>query len=438
MSMRQGHFKVAFFGGMANNTYLAASQLHTLNIEVVYIRDHVDKFAISQPIWEEHSMTLPHDDLNASSQWSSELWDQIAQRAGWKPPNWLVDPLQCDTESEPDFRLLRIDPAHFNYTPAPADHYRKILSIMQSCDLVFVSNVYAIILAMMSNRPYVICPAGGELMVGSGLISGEGAVGVALEQQRRLMIKGFAASKAVLTNTPYFQHRSLTGGWWNLIKNFPRSRFKRVSLPFSTTPQLKSSQKKSLLRDMTNQLGLNPITTEYCLFIPSRIDYRWKGQNIIAEALYHHPHRDRFTLIVSGWGVDYAHFRERYMTSSHNIRVMKCVMSKPLLRNMYRATDLTIDQIMLGHIGTAAREAAAVGSPVMAWIDGKPLLHNMRPEMPVLNAHSEAEVTRWLTDIAEKKIDLLQEGKRAQDWIKKYASAKTMAQELRKIIEEST
>jgi len=436
--MRQDHFKVAFFGSMANNCYLAASQMHALNMEVVYIRDHVDKFAISQPIWEDHPMTLSYDDLNESSQWSSERWDQIAQETGWKAPNWLLDPLQCENESEPDFRLFGNDSARFNYTPAPADHFRKILSIMQSCDLVFVSNVYAIILAMMSNRPYIICPAGGELMVGSGLITGKGAVGAVLKQQRRLMIKGFAASKAVLTNTSFIQHRSLTGGWWNLIKNFGGCRFKRVSLPFSITPQLATSQKKSLLREMTNQLELKPITTEFCLFVPSRIDYRWKGQNIIADALFHHPQRDRFTLIVSGWGADYLHFCEEYKASMHNIRVMNCVISKPLLRNMYRATDLTIDQIMLGHIGTAAREAAAVGAPVLAWINENSLLPSVRPEMPVLNAHSKAEVECWLTDIAEKKIDLLQEGKRAQDWIKKYASPETMAQELIKVIEDST
>ena len=189
---------------------------------------------------------------------------------------------------------------------------------------------------------------------------------------------------------------------------------------------------------MTNQLELKPITTEFCLFVPSRIDYRWKGQNIIADALFHHPQRDRFTLIVSGWGADYLHFCEEYKASMHNIRVMNCVISKPLLRNMYRATDLTIDQIMLGHIGTAAREAAAVGAPVLAWINENSLLPSVRPEMPVLNAHSKAEVECWLTDIAEKKIDLLQEGKRAQDWIKKYASPETMAQELIKVIEDST
>ena len=207
---------------------------------------------------------------------------------------------------------------------------------------------------MMSERPYIICPAGGELMVASGLIRGDGSVGATLELQRRLMIRGFKEAQAVFTNTPFSQHRSLTDGWWHLIRIFGKCRFRRVSLPFATTPPLPKSEKRKLLRNMTDKLGLAPVDTELFVFVPSRIDYRWKGHDRIAEALVGHPDRYKFTLLVAGWGADYTQFREA-LEPVANIRVMNCALSKPMLRDMYQASDLVIDQLTLGHIGSVAR-----------------------------------------------------------------------------------
>ncbi len=417
--------RIAFYGGMANNCYLVASHMHALGMDVVHIRDRLDQYAISQPIWEDQPLMLGHDELVATSNWPVERWDELAAQTGWQAPQWLVDPVGHHERVEPDHKLVEDDAELKAYIPAPADHSREILAIMRSCDLVFVSNVYAIILAMLSGRPYVICPAGGEFMAASGLFHGEGNVGITLELQRRLMIRGFKGAQAVLTNTSFWQHRSLTDGWRKLIQIFGRCKFRRVSLPFATTEQLRQTEKKKLLLQMTDRLGLAPITTEFCIFVPSRIDYKWKGQDRIAEALAHHPDRHRFTLVIAGWGADYEHFRQAVEPHA-NIRVLNCVLSKPLLRDMYRANDLVIDQFTLGHIGSAAREAAAVGTPVMAWIDGFRWLPKRRPELPVLNARSVGDIAGWFSRVAAGDVDLAQKGRYAQDWVRQYSSPELM------------
>ena len=417
--------RIAFYGGMANNCYLVASQMHALGMDVVHILDHLDRYAISQPIWEDFPLTLAHEQLNATPHWGRVQWDDIARENGWCAPRWVVDPVGYAEECEPDRNLIDSDPDLNAYGPAPADHHKKIIAIMRSCDIVFVSNVHAIILAMMSERPYIICPAGGELMVASGLIRGDGSVGATLELQRRLMIRGFKEAQAVFTNTPFSQHRSLTDGWWNLIRIFGKCRFRRVSLPFATTPPLPKSEKRKLLRNMTDKLGLAPVDTELFVFVPSRIDYRWKGHDRIAEALVGHPDRYKFTLLVAGWGADYTQFREA-LEPVANIRVMNCALSKPMLRDMYQASDLVIDQLTLGHIGSVAREAAAMGTPVMAWIDEFKWLPRLRPNLPVLNAKTAQDVAGWFACIAAGTVDLVREGEAGRSWIKRYSSPKLM------------
>jgi glycosyltransferase involved in cell wall biosynthesis len=424
--------RIAFYGGMANNCYLVAKQMRDCGLDVVFIRDHLDQYAISQPLWEDVPLTLTHQELADSPYWSKEKWDDLASELGWKAPEWLVEPTTYPDKAEPDRTNLEDDAELMLYQAAPSDHYQNIIAIMQSCDLVFVSNYYPIITAILSGKPFVICPAGGELMMASGLITGEGAVGATLEHQRRLMIKGFELAEAVITNTPFWQHRSLTNGFWNLAKIFGKCRFVRGSLPFTATPMLTKPEKTKLLRDMTDRLGLAPVDTEFCIFVPSRVDYRWKGQDRIAQALIDHPDRDIFTLIVAGWGDDYEHFRSS-MASAANIRVLDFTLSKPLLRDIYRASDIVIDQLTLGHIGSAAREAAAVGTPVMARIDGLPKLPFLRPNMPVLNAVTASDVARWLSRIAAGKVDLQQHGNRAQNWILSHSSPALMKKELLKV-----
>jgi hypothetical protein len=125
------------------------------------------------------------------------------------------------------------------------------------------------------------------------------------------------------------------------------------------------------------------------------------------------------------------------MDGNTQIRFMDCVLSKPLLRDMYRACDLVIDQLTLGHIGSTAREAAAVGTPVMAWIDSIAWLPQRRPELPVLQAKTAQDVATWLSRTANGDIDLTHKGQVAQNWIQRYASAETMRDALVREIERT-
>lgn len=422
--------RVAFFGGMANNCYLAAKCMHASGVDVSYIRDIDDNYAMSQPIWAEKRLFKQAVEIAATSSWTPDQWDDLAEKTSWSPPEWIVDPRQLRGSFEPLFRDTG-DVSVGNYTPAPAHYYRSILHHFQKFELIFVSNVHAIILAMLSGRPFVICPAGGELMVATGQITGQGAVGFTLKQQEVLLRKAFQRSRGVITNTRYLDHASLTGSRAELLSLFPKSKLVRVSLPFAVSPVSDAASKRRLLDATLAELGERPIQQTFAAFIPSRIDFQWKGQDIIMQAIDQLPEAAEFAFIFSGWGAD-LNTLTKWAAGRRNVRMLGKAMSWPILNDLYRGSDLVIDQLRLGHIGTAAREAAAAGTPVMAYIES-PMRENAgegcafdRPELPVLNACDAATVGEWLRGIASGTVDLELHAQEGRDWIARYASSDLM------------
>jgi hypothetical protein len=428
--------KIAFYGGMANNCYLVCSRMRELGFDAIYIRDRLDNYAISQPMWEDHPFTMGYEDLIATSGWTAERWDELAREKGWVTPEWVVDPDASVEEGEPDRSVIKnadlmtVLPSPANH-PHPAAHYRKIIALMRKQDLVFVSNVHAIIVALFSGVRFVICPAGGEFLLASRILKEEGAVGRTLEQQGRLLMIAFQRAAAVLTNTAFLQHRSLTGGIWPLLRDYHRVCFERVSLPYVCTTTLSKNEKRDRLNAFLVTQRAPPVVSKYAMFVPSRIDYKWKAQDrlIDALALAHRP--EEFTFIFSGWGADYADFRERTRNLG-SVRMLGSAFSKPVLYDIYRSVDCVVDQFTLGHIGSAAREACSVGTPVMAWIEGLGLGWPFRPELPVLNARTTNDIAATLDKIAHGCIDLSAAGQRAQMWITEYSDPGQMGRALTK------
>ena len=419
--------RVCFFGGMANNCYLIACRMHELGMDVVYIRDRLDNYAISQPVWEDRRLSLTYEELTGTAAWSPERWDDMATQCDWVAPEWVVDPLSCGAEDEPNRGLLVGNEGLRNYLPAPADHYKKIIAIMRDCDLVFASNVHAVILAYLSGKPFIICPTGGEFLVAAGLIDANGDQNVAnsLAVQKEIMKRAFRRAQAVMTYTRFFQHAGLAGGYWQLIRHHYRTRFERVSLPYLTKPRMTSAQRREKLNLLLVEFNLAPVVTKYSIFVPSRIDYQWKGQNRLLEALDQIECRDEFTVICAGWGADFEDFRARVGTSNR-FRILDRAMSKPILNNFYASVDLVVDQFVLGHIGSAAREAAAVGAPVLASIQSGWSARLDGNDFPALNATSAEDIGRVLTEIARGDVDLCAAGLRHQAWVERYAAPSIM------------
>lgn len=422
--------RIAFYGGVANNCYIAAAWMRGAGIDAIYIRDFVENYAISQPIWEGCRLKLRYEELAVTWSWSAQRWDDLAAAHGWVAPDWVIDPRHYGHEDSPDYRYFYDDHELYGYVIAPYDHYRKVISIFNSCDLVFVSGFYAMILAALSRTPYVVCPAGSEFMIASGQVTGEGAVGIVREWERRLTLQAFRSAASIMTNTPYLQHHSLTGGLRKLFELFPPSKFERVSLPFKAEARRSPEERRELLNSTLDELGLAQVKSRFCVVVPSRVDFALKGQDRILGALSLLKQAEDFTFIFSGWGSDFPAFKA--MTSGNpQIRVLDFAVSKPILLDLFAGADLVIDQFALGHIGTAAREAASVGAPVMAWIDRREPGNLLRSDLPVLNARDVKSIAEKLNGISSGKIDLEMQSQKGLQWIRKYAAPEKMARALR-------
>jgi glycosyltransferase involved in cell wall biosynthesis len=424
--MAASPLRVAFYGGMANNCYMACKSMRALGVDAFFVRDQLDNYAMSQPLWEDHRFSLGYDEVLATNSWTPADWDALADKLGWHAPHWIVDPDQLQDRAEPDFSAT----PHVNlrnYTPAPGANYREVIAFFQTCDLLFVSNVHAVILASLARRPYVICPAGGEFLMATGQIeAGDQNARYVYQQQRDLLLSAFRRSRAVLTNTSYWHHAALTGGALSLVWNFPQSRFRRVSLPFSAQQAPDGDSKRKALDGLLAEVGRDPVTQRFSVLVPSRVDFRWKGQDRLMAAIDMVPESREFCFIFTGWGADYQKLLD-WKGGRENIRILDHALSKPLLGEFNRASDLVIDQFTLGHIGTAAREAVAAGTPVMASIHETWFSRRFgRPELPVLNASSAEEIAQWLSAVATGRCDLAKAAKAGTEWIAEYASPQAM------------
>jgi glycosyltransferase involved in cell wall biosynthesis len=411
---------------MANNCYMACKSMRALGVDAVFVRDQLDNYAMSQPLWEDHRFSLGYNEVLASSAWTPADWDRLADRLGWCAPHWVIDPDRLQSQAEPDFSAT----PHINlrnYTPAPGSNYREVIAFFQTCDLLFVSNVHAVILAALSRCPYVICPAGGEFLMAAGLIQADDEnARYVYRQQRDLLLSAFRRTRAILTNTSYWHHTALTGGALSLAWNFPARRFKRVSLPFVAQPAPDYDGKRKALNGLLAEVGREAVTQRFSVFVPSRVDFRWKGQDRLMAAIDIAPESREFCFIFTGWGADYQKLID-WKGERENIRILGHALSKPLLNEFNRASDLVVDQFTLGHIGTAAREAVAAGTPVMASIHENWFSRRLgRPELPVLNASSAEQVAHWLSAIAGGRCDLTKAAKAGTEWIAEYASPRAM------------
>jgi hypothetical protein len=264
-------------------------------------------------------------------------------------------------------------------------------------------------------------------MIATGQIKATNAYDAeTLAAQARLLKAAFHATRAVLTDARFLSHRGLTGGLWSLIRIFGRVRFKRVTLPFPAKAQLPTPEKRDSLNALLGRLDCKPVTTRFSVFVPSRIDYHWKGQDRIMQALAMTQASRNFTFIFAGWGADYHDFVARF-GDLPNVRVLGFGVSKPLISSLCQASDMVIDQFTFGQIGSAAREAAAAGAPVMAWVE-RSLWARLfdHADMPILNARTPRQIARWLDLINEDKVSLSARGAAGRKWIEENAAAHMM------------
>lgn len=413
--------KIGFFGGVANNMYVFAKSFFEFGVDVCFIRDRSDLYPFSQPLWEDIELTQGYAEVSKAAAWTWDKWNELERHEGWQPPNWIYDPRHAETGTTggPDRKYGKIlDRLTANrYLRAPSR--KAVLAKMEECDALMVCGVEGTILARLSGKPFIAWPHGGDLMLAAGMFMPsvwkfrQHLVYRILSHHLRL---AFREAICIGNHEPSGITTSFFGAE-NYVRNL-NVVYMPIPIPLRPRPPIEERRKQ--MGVLLSRVGVNVNGKSLVGFVPSRVDYKWKGQDRLLKAvvaIQDEMRKSAACLVFAGWGDDLA-TAKRFSQENQIEDVVfffDVALSKPLLFRFYQAADFVVDQFTLGMYGTAALEAMAAGCPLMTWLNQEYQRSWGTP--PVMNARTPTEIEAELRAILNGQYDLDAMGADLQRWM---------------------
>ncbi|MCK9238825.1 glycosyltransferase [Desulfocurvus sp.] len=409
--------RLAFYGGMVNNLYVAARAFADLGARPLFIRDRDNATVFSQPCWQDMRLSLSFEQWSAANAWDWAAWSRWERTLGWNAPPWLADPLD-DPQPMPalDARPHHAALVRWLYRNSP--HAGAVLRLMRRCDAVVACGVHATILALVSGRPFCIWPHGSDIRMAAGL--GPQAGGTSPRD------RAAAALTRLLLRAAYRKARFATyanptaggGHTGNVREAGLGCPFRLVLFPAPLAPGPAGPRPEALRRTLEG-LGLPAPGGAVVGLVPSRVDFFWKGQDMALHALAQAPRTEGLRLLFTGWGADLPRARDMAASLGLEDRVafIPRVFSRPLLAELFHGADFALDQFRIGHPGTSALEAMGCGTPVVMRLDAAAYAREGIPAPPVINVATPRELAGAFTALAQGDPDPAALGRGAQAWL---------------------
>jgi len=428
--------KVGLYGGMANNMYVFAKAMAKNGVDTCFIRDRADAYPMSQPVWEDVPFRMRYDEVPGAASWPWSRWAGLERELKWAPPAWLYDPLP-DVGGTASIRVRRRSGAMdgiclARYVREPrAAHRAPVLRAMQSCDALLVCGVEGTILANASGRPFVILPHGGDLLIAAGLLAPP-LWQVRSRIRHRVHTRQLAWAYANSLGVGAHEPTAFSIDFYGAEEFFRQQQVHFLAVPIPTRARSVRGERRQALDRLLGGLGLPPQSSEYVGFVPSRVDYEWKGQDRLLHALARLNRRGAAAdvhLIFSGWGTDLTAARDfvRAEGLANHVSFLNCALSKPLLYDLFSSADFVVDQFVVGMTGTAALEAMSCGAPLMTWV-------NQRAERkwgfpPILQARTSEDIEAVLGELGAGRLELDRVGAAGREWVGRLHDPEKVARE---------
>lgn len=419
--------RIGLYGGMANNMYVFAKALAESSHEVVFIRDRTDLYAMSQPLWQDCRFV---ESVTGDRQWSWDEWAQREASEGWQAPDWCVDPLADVPPIDRPMRWVLPTPGYFAYRSLRRllidnAYWARLVRWFRSCDVLIVCGVEGEQVACLSGVPYMIWPHGGDIRLAAGFPKTEDRDATTQNGHRSLPHRlAFAFKKAdwIGSHDP----TGVGGTFCDTTAALAGKPLHHIPIPIPQRPRLDDADRREARRRLFSEFNLPTPQERLLALIPSRVDFSWKGHDKLLDAA---RNVSDIHFVFAGWGNDYetAMTRVRDSALATHITFLPFSLSKPLLFEMYAASDLVIDQFQHGCYGTSAVEAMAGGIPVMMYIDGASFSARGWEAPPVLNCKNPDEIEATLKGILDGGIDLKQAGRQAASWAHRVHSPDIVA-----------
>jgi glycosyltransferase involved in cell wall biosynthesis len=401
---------IGFYGALANNTYVAAKSFQNQGCRVVYLRELGDSFPFSQPVWEDQEFVLEYERID-SSKWTASCWSAKEDELDWQQPPFVKSPLEIGgiCIQKPSGGI--VESFIRKYLFLRSANRRAVLNAMQKADVWIVCGIDATILARASGKPYVIWPHGGDIRFAAGIdfswrnLQG---LGILNEIKRWLLQISYKNALFIGSHDP-----SGVGGHVGRV-DYQISYFPLpVPLKYSSR---NCEEKRRKLTDLFGHYGVKLPKEKNFVFIPSRIDYYWKGTDRLIAAIKSVSLRN-LHFIFSGWGQDYS--RAIGDLKGYGVTFLPFSMSKFLLFRVYRNVSLVVDQFCFGSYGTSALEAMSVGTPVMMNINDQMFLHKGYLPPPVINVQTSSEIADVLQQVDQGHFPLNDYSAKTVEWFRK-------------------
>lgn len=373
--------RILILGNMANDGYAVAKELRKIDVDVDLGINSSD-FGMALPEWEEGNITGKVDPYSLKR-------DDV--KNSWNPPAWIRY-----------FDFLNSLPLK-NHVLAKVKARFDVLKMMREYDVVETHVPWAIY-SQFSGVPYVVYDAGWIRYFPYGK-----------NIRDKLARRGYAkAKKIIMTNPDTFE----------ISDNLPYMKKDRIHfIPFAIDP----NKYKPL--DMTELRSKYAKENDILLFCPARQIWREKGNDkmIKAFARFTKVHENSKFVMVD-WSEDAEKSKDLVKSAGISDKV---VWIKPVPKNQliqyYNASDIVLDQFVVGSWGTSTPEAMACGKPVLMFYKKNFILRAFNEEPPIINSYTEEEIFSNLVKLGkdtELRKDL---GEKSRQWVMKTHSPELVA-----------
>ena len=346
--------KIGTYGGICNNGYVMARALAENDVDVLHIRarDPMDLFPFNQPSWNDVPQILPYQQVYAPWLWPQ--WAQREKELSWNSPKWMTDPFLHVADAgtvHVDSRVGQFV-GHCVENLRRNPHWAAAVTAMRGCDGLIVSGIAGVLLAWMSGKPFIAWPHGMDIRQAVGMNPPEQEQGDA----NPLLVAAFGAAECIASHSP------TSGACYGDPLPALGQRLEYLPWPAPTSTRLPKPDRRKLLGMLLAEMRVGFHDAETIVFVPSRVDFLWKGQDRLADE---YKGRDDIHFIFSGWGGDLPKLREMMPDATF----LPFAVSRPILRDLFRAADVAVDEFKSGEYGSGLVDAAACGCPVVTHID---------------------------------------------------------------------
>ena len=379
-------------GNTANSGYPIANELRKMNYDVdlaLNLSDTVFCF----PQWEEGDVKNYPDPLKLDPREILNFWDA---------PDWIR---YFDTYSNVPRKKLLLK---------KFDSRINLLKIAREYDFIESHFPYPMYL-QFSGIPYITFDTGWIRYAPSGNKFSD-----------ILTRRGYKKSKAIILTNP---------DTYEIVDNLSYLNKEKIFFaPFSIDPEKYKPTDHQKLREQFVK------ENEILLFSPTRQEWNVKGNDKMIKAYAKFVKKfPNSKFVIVNWSVD----KERSKSLVEDLGISSNVVwvtpvHKNKLIEYYNASDIVLEQFILGSWGASTLEAMSCGKPVLMFYNKNLILRAFGEEPPILNSFDEDEIYSNLVMLAsdpEMRKDI---GQKSREWIIKTHSPSIVAQRHLEIILNTT